>query len=207
MKAILLIIGIFITGSVFATEPTISPLPGFIQNLSDADYSVWAQWQNRQVQRRAVEITTNSLVPEYLDADRTVIRSGSRSDTNATVNQRSQSYSDARTRRGDGYSDRRGSRITNSNTVANASTRQVGGTVITSYQTRYRNPAYTGAGTVRSYNPWVRFTGGEGFPEWDTLFVPCKEGTVTLQELLDSLIGPRNPERVFTGRMKGYFGG
>ena len=192
MKIIIIIISIFITSSIFATELLPRPLPQFIQSFSDEDYVIWAQWQNRQTARRLAEIDPYSLVPEYNYADRVTSRSSNWSNTN--IAQNSQTYRDTFTRRND-----------NRNIMATIDTRNVIGTTITAYRVQFHNPNYTGPGTFRSYNPWTRVSGGEGHPDWGILFIPCKEGTITLQELLDSLIGPHNPEKVFTEVMKGYF--
>jgi len=71
---------------------------------------------------------------------------------------------------------------------------------------RYLNPDYVGPRPLVVYNPWVRSQGNLGTPDWANLFVPCKEGTITMEEVLDLLVGPQNPERVFKTMMEGYLG-
>jgi hypothetical protein len=78
--------------------------------------------------------------------------------------------------------------------------------VVTTERTvRTLNPDYVGPGASVVYNPWARPEGGIGTPKWERIFVPVKEGTMTLQEILDRLNGPIDPEEVFTIFMRDYF--
>lgn len=161
-------------------------LPKLIQNLSDENYAIWANWQNRQIVRRAETIVSP---PQYNYADRIVSDSFSRGITQMSGHSRSRS--------------RPGSRFTNRNRDTNFNRRNK--TSVTTYQRRYINPDYSGPGSILFYNPYARLEGGLGSPDWSNLFVPCKEGTVTMQEALDHLVGPQNPEKVFKIMMEGYF--
>jgi hypothetical protein len=195
MKSIIFAIAILVT-SVANGQITRS-LPQVIQNLSNENYVIWAGWQNRQAARRAEEILADTAWNKFNYVKQLTSNSFSRGSslTQTGSNSRSATLS------GRGWSDSSGSR--NGYESTNFNSRD--GTVITSRQVRYRNPDYVGAGTVMTYNPWVRLRSGIGSPDWDNLFVPCEDGTLTMQEALNQL-GPRNPEQVFKIFMGGYFG-
>jgi hypothetical protein len=77
--------------------------------------------------------------------------------------------------------------------------------VTTARKIRYNNPDYAGPGPVVTYNPWVRITDGKGTPDWDRIFVPVKEGTMTVSEVMDRLSGPYSQERIFKLFISDYF--
>jgi len=192
-KTIVSILGIVIlaaTGITAEAQSASRPLPRVIQNLSDEDYTVWAQWQNRQANRRADEAGDRSW-GKYDYATRVTSDSFSRGSASM------QSHSTSR-RNDSNTATRR------SSTHANINRR--GGMSATSRKIRYLNPDYVGPRPLVVCNPWVRSQGSLGTPDWADLFVPCKEGTITMQEVLDLLVGPQNPERVFKTMMEGYLG-
>lgn len=178
------------------------PLPKLIQNLSDEDYATWAEWQNRQAARRAEAEDAETRWGKYDYADRIVSNSFNHGDASVQISGTARSNST--TRPGNvGQTRRTGSRSMTRN--SQASTNQYSGTTVISDQVRVRNPDYVGPGATVTYNPYVRYEGGLGGPDWATLFIPCKEGTITMQEVLDRLTGPQRPERVFKIMMEGYF--
>lgn len=198
------ILGIVILATISITveaQTVVRALPQLIQNLSDKDYAIWAQWQNRQAIRRVVEIADDIDWMRYNYADRVISNSFSRGNTTARTSNSSNSVSNSSTR---GKS-RSGSRSTTRNGYANTNFNRFGSTAITSYQTRYLNSDYAGAGVISIYNPLIQPKGGLGTPDWANLFVPCKKGTITMQEVLDRLIGPQNPEKVFKIMLGDYF--
>jgi hypothetical protein len=200
MRKTILTILIILTSTITSTQTVDRSLPRLIQNLSDEDYTVWAQWQNRQTARRAE--VEGAQQDRYTYADRVVSNSFSNGIASVRVSGNSRSNSTSRPGSA-GKSHRSGSRNTTRNSQAN--TNQASGTTVISDQVRVRNPDYVGTGTTMTYNPYVRHTGGLGAPDWATLFVPCKEGTITMQEVLDRLTGPQRPEKVFETMMEGYF--
>jgi hypothetical protein len=192
-KTIVSILGIVILAAIGIAAEAQSvprPLPRAIQNLSDEDYTVWAQWQNRQASRRGDEAGDTSW-RKYDYATRVTSDSFSRG--SASMQSRSTSK-------------RNDSRTATRNGSTHATVNQRGGTTITSRKIRYLSPDYVGPRPLVVYNPWVRSKGSLGTPDWANLFVPCKEDTITMQEVLDLLIGPQNPERVFKTMMEGYLG-
>lgn len=192
-KTIVSILGIVILAAIGITAEAqfaSHPLPRVIQNLSDEDYVIWAQWQNRQANRRADEAGDTSW-RKYDYATRVTSDSFSRG--SASMQSRSTSR-------------RRDSRTATRNNSTHATINRRGGATITSRKVRSLNPDYVGPRPLVVYNPWVRSQGSLGTPDWANLFVPCKEGTITMQEVLDLLIGPQNPERVFKTMMEGYLG-
>jgi len=194
-KTVVSILGIVILATVgFAAkaQTVTRPLPQLIQNLSDKDYAVWAQWQNRQANRRAEEVANDTEWRKYNYADRVISDSFSRGSTTMR--------SSTRTNRGGATSS------ATRNSSARANTNRYGGTAITAYKVRYLNPDYVGLKPVIAYNPWARQKGGLGTPDWASLFVPCKKDTVTMQEVLDRLGGPRNPEKVYKVMLEDYLG-
>jgi hypothetical protein len=202
MRKTILAILIILTSTVASGQTVDRPLPKLIQNLSDEDYAIWAQWQNRQAVRRAEAEDARTQWDRYTYADRVV--SNSFSNGSATVRASGTARSNATTRPGSaGKTQRSGSRSMTRNSQAN--TNQASGTTVISDQVRVRNPAYVGPGATVTYNPYVRSKGGLGAPDWATLFIPCKEGTITMQEVLDRLTGPQRPEKVFETMMEGYF--
>lgn len=201
-KTIVIILAILLTSTIVSAQTVDRPLPKLIQNLSDEDYAIWAQWQNRQATRRAEKENAETRWDKYDYADRVV--SNSFSDGKATVRSSGTARSNSTTRPGNtGQAQRSGSRSMTRNSQANINQR--GGTTIVSDQVRVRNPDYVGPGATLTYNPYVRSEGGLGPPDWAALFVPCKEGTITMQEVLDRLTGPQRPEKVFKIMMEGYF--
>lgn len=199
-KTIVSILGIVILVAISITaeaQTVVRPLPLLIQNLSDEDYAIWAQWQNQQASRRSEVLAEDTDWTKYNYADRVVSNSFSRSNATMRTSATSNSANNSSSRSGPGWSNRSGSRSASRNGSASANVNRFGGTAITSYRVRYLNPDYVGPGPVSAYNPWVRPEGGLGTPDWKNIFVPCKKGTVTMQEALDRLTGPQNPEKVF----------
>ncbi len=188
---------ILVTTGTIATAQVPRPVPQTIQNLTDSDYANWAQWQNRQAVRRAEEDAKRTRWDKYDYANRIVSSNSSRGDASTRMS----GTSNSTTRSGKRWSSRSATRRGGSSTNFNRS----GGTTITSYQVRYYNTDYVGPGASSFYNPWVRYVKGRGTPDWKVIFVPCKEGTTTMQEVLDRLVGPQNPEKVFEIMLKGYF--
>lgn len=208
-KTIASILGIIILATIGITveaQTVPRPLPQVIQNLSDEDYAIWAQWQNQQASRRAEEIEDDTGWLRYNYADRVTSSSYSRGSATTRMSGTTNATNNSSSRSGKGWSSRSGSRSATRRGSASTNTNRFGGTTVTSHKVRYLNPDYIGSGTVTAYNPWVRFTGGLGAPDWGVIFVPCKKGTVTMQEVLDRLVGPQNPERVFRLMMGDYFG-
>jgi hypothetical protein len=169
-------------------------LPEIIQNLSDKEYAVWAQWQNRQAVRRAGEIADKIRWEKYDYIDRMVSRSFSRGDamTRTSVTSRS--------------SGRAASRHATRNGYVSTNLNRSNGTTIAFFKDRCLNPDYVGPSAIVAYNPWVRSENRTGKPDWANLFVPCEEGTITMQEVLDRLIGPQKPERVYKIMLEGFIG-
>ncbi len=153
------------------------PTPKTIATLSDADYIIWAQWQNRQTDRRAAQVSADSTTPRHNYADRVT---------------------------SSGYT--RGVLIPPRDYLPAFRYGESRGETMTAYRIRYPNPDYIGPGTATYYNPWVRAGGGKGTPTWDTIFVPCNKGTITMQEVLDMLPGPADPEVIYHIMLGGYFG-
>ncbi len=197
MKNLFLTFAILLTMVATANSQVVRPLPQLVQNLSNENYAIWASWQNQQAARRAEEILTDTAWDKFSYAKRLISSSFGRGNTSTQVSSSSRSSSQS----GKGWFERSGS----SSGQATANFNRYGGTVITSRQVRYRNPSYVGAGTVITYNPWTRLRDGIGSPNWNNLFVPCKEGTLTLQEALNQIRGPQNSEKVFTILMEDYF--
>ena len=186
------------TGTI-ATAQVPRPVPQVIKSLSDSDYANWAQWQNRQAVRRAEEDAKRTRWDKYDYASRVASSSFARGNAGTRMS----STSNSNSRSGKHWSSRNATRRGSSSANFNRS----GGTTITSYQVRYHNPDYVGPGASPFYNPWVRHVKGMGTPDWKAIFVPCKEGTITMQEVLDRLAGPQNPEKVFKIMLEGYFDG
>ena len=202
MRKTIIALIILLASTVASAQTVERPLPKLIQNLSDEDYAIWAQWQNRQAVLRAEAEDVKTEWDRYSYANRVVSNSFSNGNVSARVSGNSRSNSTSRPGSA-GKSHRSGSRNTTRNSQAN--TRQASGTTIISDQVRVRNPDYVGPGATVTYNPYVRPEGGLGPPDWASLFIPCKEGTITMQEVLDRLIGPQRPEKVFETMMEGYF--
>ena len=202
MRKTIIALIILLASTVASAQTVERPLPKLIQNLSDEDYAIWAQWQNRQAVLRAEAEDAKTQWDRYSYADRVVSNSFSNGSASVRVSGNSRSNSTSRPGSA-GKSHRSGSRNTTRNSQAN--TNQASGTTIISDQVRVRNPDYVGPGATVTYNPYVRPEGGLGGPDWASLFIPCKEGTITMQEVLDRLIGPQRPEKVFETMMEGYF--
>jgi hypothetical protein len=202
MRKTILAILIILTSTVASAQTVARPLPKLIQNLSDEDYIIWAQWQNRQSVRRAEVEDARTRWDKYDYANRIV--SNSFNYGNVNVQTSGTVRSNSSTRPGNaGQTRRTGSRSMTRD--SQASTNQRSGTTVISDQVRRLNPNYAGPGGTLTYNPYVRPKGGLGAPDWAILFVPCKEGTITMQEVLDRLTGPQRPEKVFKIMMEGYF--
>lgn len=168
------------------------PVPQFIESLSDADYATWAQWQNRQSERRSREVSEGLTEPRYNNALRTessTIGSGG-AFTQSQANSIRRGGASSRTARG---------------RSSFTQFRRRTDTVTTARTMRYANPSYTGPGPLTTYNPWVRPKGGKGTPDWDRIFVPVKEGTMTVSEVMDRLSGPYSQEKIFTLFIRDYF--
>ena len=153
------------------------PVPKTITALSDADYAIWAQWQNRQTDRRVAEVSANSTIPRHNYADRVT---------------------------SSGYT--RGILIPPRDYLPTFRYGESRGETMTASKVRYPNPDYIGPGVITHYNPWVRPGEGKGTPAWDTIFVPCRVGTITMQEVLDILGGPADPEVICRIMFEGHFG-
>jgi hypothetical protein len=182
---------ILVATETIATAQVPHPVPQTIQNLTDSDYALWARWQNRQAVRRAGEEAKRTRWDKYDYTSRVVSNSFSRGSVGARNSSTSRSSSNLSTRRGS----------------SSANFNRSGGTTITSHKMRYLNPEYVGPSASVFYNPWIRYGNGKGTPDWKTIFVPCREGTITMQEVLDQLVGPQNPEKVFGIMIGGYFDG
>lgn len=201
-KTIIIILATLLTGTIASAQTVDRPLPRLIQNLSDEDYVIWAQWQNRQSVRRAETEDARTRWDRYTYADRVVSNSFSNGSASMQVSGNSRNNSTTRPGKA-GNARRSGSRSMTRN--SQAYTNQANGTTIISDQVRRLNPEYTGPEATLTYNPYVRPEGGLGTPDWAILFIPCKEGTITMQEVLDRLTGPQRPEKVFKIMMEGYF--
>lgn len=205
--AVLVFVNIVLCAFLACGQTVSRPLPKLVQNLSDEDYAIWAQWQNRQAERRAEADARKANWFKYNYANKVVSNNYSRSNATTNTSSSANVISNTTSRGGKGWSNRSGSRSMTRNGHSSMNAARFGGNTVTSYTVRFRNPDYVGPGTTNYYNPWVRHEGGLGTPDWSTIFVPCKEGTVTMQEVLDRLDGPRNPENVFNVMMEGYLGG
>jgi hypothetical protein len=201
-KTIVIILAILLTSTVVNGQTVARPLPKLIQNLSDEDYAIWAEWQNRQATRRAEVEDTKTKWDRYTYAGRVVSNSFNRGSTSMSTS--GTARTNTTTRPGSaGKTHRTGSRsMTRSR---QGRTNQANGSTVITDQVRRLNPDYAGPGATLMYNPYVRPEGGLGGPDWTTLFIPCKEGTITMQEVLDRLTGPQRPEKVFETMMEGYF--
>ncbi len=189
IAAILMTLALVVTANAQSVQ---RPVPQFVESLSDADYATWAQWQNRQAERRGKELSAASTTPRYNYAIR--VESSTASRGGAFTQSRANST------RGRGMSNRSG----RSGSVATQFMSR-SDSVTMARTMRYNNLDYVGPGPVTIYNPWVRAKGGKGTPEWDRIFVPVKEGTMTLSEVMDRLSGPHNQEKVFTLFISDYF--
>lgn len=195
-----LIATIFILFATFASGQEVTrPLPKLVQNLSDEDYAIWAQWQNRQAERHSEERAKYTQFEHYNYGNRIVTSRFNRGSASRRFSNSATAHSQVDRNSRSQFTNRHGS----SNTTMNRS----GNSVITAYGVRFLNPDYVGPGITPYYNPWVRPEGGLGTPDWSRIFIPCKEGTITMQEVLDRLGGPMNPEKVFEIMMEGYIGG
>lgn len=203
MRKTILAILIILTSTLASAQTVERPVPKLIQNLSDEDYAIWAQWQNRQATRRAEVEGAKTQWDRYDYADRIVSNSFNRGSTSVRSSGSARTNSTSRPGNA-GQTSRSGSRSMTRN--SQGQTDQNSGTTIISDQVRRLNPDYAGPGATVTYNPYVRPEGGLGTPDWATLFIPCKEGTITMQEVLDRLTGPQRPEKVFKIMMEGYFG-
>jgi hypothetical protein len=185
--------------------PARRPLPKFVAELSREDYAVWAEWQNRQAGLRAEREAKYSYERPYITVNRTAVNSsGGRSSTmrangTTTRNLSSRGYSK------NGHSRRSQSSTTTRNMSANRNSRNWNSTTAETYPHRYVNPAYVPSGPVTVYSPYVKPEGGVGEPDWDNLFVPCEEGTMTLTEALDECRGPASPEKLYRNLLKEWF--
>ena len=190
-----LIASVLITLALVVTADAQSvqrPVPQFVESLSDADYATWAHWQNRQAMRRGKELSAASTTPRYNDAVR--VESSTASRGSAFTRSRANSA--------------RGGTASSHTTRSGSAATQFGrrsASVTTARRIRYNNPDYAGPGPVVTYNPWVRATGGKGTPDWDRIFVPVKEGTMTVSEVMDRLSGPYNREKIFKLFISDYF--
>ena len=203
---IILAIAVLVTSVTIANGQIIRPLPQVIQNLSNEDYAVWVGWQNRQAIRRAEEIIDDTAWNKYSFADQVVTNSFSRGNATTQLSSSSRSTSNSSIQSGEGWSNRSGSHAATRRGQSNTDFNRQGGTTTTTRQVRYRNPEYVGAGAVMTYSPWVRLKGRLGTPNWSNLFVPCKKGTLTMQEALDQIPGPLNAEKTFKALLEDYFG-
>ena len=202
MRKTILAILIILTSTVASAQTVERPLPKLIQNLSDEDYTIWAQWQNRQAVRRAEAEDVKTKWDRYTYANRVVSNSFNRGSTSMSTS--GTARTNTTTRPGSaGKTRRTGSRSMTRNRQGR--TNQANGSTVITDQVRRLNPDYAGPSATLMYNPYVRLEGGLGAPDWATLFIPCKEGTITMLEVLDRLTGPQRPEKVFETMMEGYF--
>ena len=191
MKLIASILVVFALVATANAQSAMRPVPQFIESLSDADYAIWARWQNRQAERRSKEVSANSATPRYQHGVR--LETSQSSSSAASVRSSVRSSRGAGSARGgrSGLTTMRGQSLTTS--------------VTTATPTRYLNPDYAGPGPLTTYNPWTRVKGGKGTPDWDRIFVPVKEGTMTVSEVMDRLSGPYSQEKVFKLFISDYF--
>jgi len=210
MRSFLFILFTLLATPVFAQIIVIDklplrPLPVFVQTLSDEDYALWAGWQNNQAALRAENNAFYSFERPYIETMRTVVKtaSGSRSTANAsgttTQNSSSRGYSK------NGHSRRDNNSTTTRNMSSNRSNRAWGTTTAETIPQRYINSAYVPTGAVTVYNPFVKLEKGAGIPDWNNLFVPCEEGTMTLTEALNSCRGPMSTEKLYRTLFEGWF--
>lgn len=153
------------------------PLPKFVQKLSPADFKLWAAWQNRQAAARQAEQADDPLAPDpYLHGSRLIATSTAHT---AGI--------------GTGGNGKRNNAILGYTDVYATSTQ-----AIESRHTRYANPDYTPTPQI-IYNPYVQPSeeNGLGDPDWNSLFVPCEKGTMTMTEALMKERGPIDPERLY----------
>lgn len=164
-------------GLTVSNAPALRPLPKFVQSLSDSDFKAWASWQNEQARLRKSENHDYRNLPDNR-MSRTIVDS------------------DGPMMRGN-YANRRGS----------FNRMNEGRIVIESGSVRYFNPDYVGPGPLVQFNPFVKYEGGTGEPDWSNLFVPCENGTMTVTEAINKLRGPMPAEELFTKLMTPYFKG
>lgn len=186
------------------------PLPKFVQELSNEDYVVWANWQNAQAEKWAADPATVNYEQPYISGIRTVISASGSVNTAARSGTSSTSRSST-------FGASKGGRFTIGGNTANSRTanssgfkRSNGLTTIEQIPTRYRNSEYMPPPSI-IYNPYAKATGGVGQPDWNSLYVPCKKikpldpEVMTVQEALNKHGGPIDPEKLFTELMQPFF--
>jgi hypothetical protein len=166
-----------------------SPLPQFVQGLSDADYNTWAAWQNQQANLRASEESDNNYEEPYLYTMKRVTTSRGMLSTaldHTSAVKRSKRSS-----------------------VANATTNRsmIRQNLVTSelQPRRYVNPAYTPPDALTIHNPFVRPKASVGTPDWAALYVPCEYGTKTLAEAMKESRAPVSAEKLYTKLLADWF--
>jgi hypothetical protein len=189
IASVLMTLALVVTANAQSVQ---RPVPQFVESLSDADYATWAQWQNRQAERRSKELSAASITPRYNHALR--VESSGSSRGSAFTRSRANS---ARGGTASNHTTRNGSAATQFRRRDESAT--------TAYSIRYNNPDYVGPGPVTIYNPWARTKDGKGTPDWDRIFVPVKEGTMTVSEVMDRLSGPYSQEKIFKLFISDYF--
>jgi len=72
---------------------------------------------------------------------------------------------------------------------------------------RYANPDYVPPPPMTIYSPFVKPIADKavGSPDWNTIFVPCEKGTMTMTEALNKERGPVSANRLFRRLMAPYF--
>ena len=185
MRSFLIVLAMLIGTTACAQEG----LPEFVQSLSSEDYAIWAAWQNHQAKLRAAEESENSYEEPFIYSVRTT--SSVNGGITAALNRMN------RTRRSKRSSTTWSTAMNNVSTWRDA-------TVETTPR-RYANPAYRPPGSVTIHNPYARFADNVGTPNWDKLFVPCKTGTMTVAEALETARGPVSAERLFSEVMSDWF--
>jgi len=159
-------------------------LPQFVMALSDADYARWAAWQNRQSKLRAAEEAENSYEEPYVYSSKTA--------TSVDGGLTAAILRLDKARRSKSGSTRRAATTRTQSDWRNIETE--------TWQQRYVNPDYTPPGAVTIHNPYARFAKPvEGrVPNWDKLFVPCPDGTMTVTEALAKFPAPVSPEKFYS---------
>ncbi|MEN6367751.1 MAG: hypothetical protein ABFC88_13145 [Thermoguttaceae bacterium] len=181
------------------------PLPKFVQKLSPEDYKLWAAWQNRQAELRQTEETNDPMAPRrYASASRlTTVAAGYASSVSQAYSVGGGGGRSGKGCKGGGG----GKRDYGGNAITGYSDLRTGSVSATERNTmRYLNPDYAPKSRLLM-NPYVKpnETGTIGEPDWDNIFVPCKEGTMTMTEAMDAQRGPVNPEKLYAKLMAPYF--
>jgi hypothetical protein len=196
-----------VSAQIVVTDGATAPraLPKFVQELSPKDYETWARWQNRQAVLRAQEESANSLELPYLSVDKTVVNSRGGSSAHIRTGSTTERNMSSRSVRGGNTTNRSGNTTTTRRGYVGRSATSWGNATAFTYPHRYNNPAYVPAGPLTAFNPFVKPANIEGEPDWNAFYLPCDEGTMTVQELLDNMRGPMDPERLYRLFLQDWF--